>query len=42
MADKAAGFIKQSDQICLLGRWCGTTAMTDFDMYLCVFTFDLF
>lgn len=30
MADKAAGFIKQSDQICLLGRWCGTTAMTDF------------
>lgn len=30
MADKAAGFIKQSDQICLLGRWCGTTAMTEF------------
>lgn len=30
MADKAAGFIKQSDQICLLGRWCGTTAMMEF------------
>lgn len=30
MADKAAGFMKQSDQICWLGRWCGTTAMTDF------------
>lgn len=30
MADKAAGFIKQSDQICLLGRRCGTTAVTNF------------